>query len=412
MPSIFLRLPFAAAIGLYALSVAACGGSGDSSKDNQGALQISGPQQTLPEMTVFAFVDVEGGQVRSVGHPTPNSLISMAYSPSGPTLAYSLDGLGTFIADLEGKNVRKISDVSPGTFAWSPDGKYLLILTPRDASGMTAVEVLEAESGKLVGTADNATAPSWSPDGTHVALGLLEDGSGRVDLGIWDPFGDNPPAILDSGVDPRVVWSPDGKRLAWRLSDSASHIVKVADLEDDSVQTIQLAGEPFELAWSGGGKLLAINVSVGENVVLSIYDTSDFHQVATVTGAGEIASNPVQDEFAVIGNYCDSFDAFTVTATGMKQISDSGTSWDPSWSPSGTNLAFGSFQPNGEPGWSLGIWDEESQTLKRVAPASDRGGTLMPWSWSSDGRTLLLRVMGEGRCESGSPQHTVFTASQ
>jgi len=412
MSNAFPRLTAVVVVVLCGLITATCGGSAKLSKDDPAVLQISGPQQTINKPTYLAFVDIESGQVRSVAHSAPNNIISMAYSPHGFTFAYSLDGAGTFIADLEGKNVRKISDASLTTFAWSPDGKYLLIPTPRGASGMRAVEVLEAESGKLVGTADNATAPSWSPDGTHVALGMSRgDDSGKLDLGIWKPFGDNPPTILDSRVDPRVVWSPDGKRLAWRLSDTASHIVKVADLEGDSVQTIQLAGMPFELAWSGGGKLLAINASVGENIVLSIYDTSDFHQVATVAGVEEIAPNPVQDEFAVIGNYCDSFDAFTVTATGMTQISKSGMSWDPLWSPSGTNLAFGSFQPNGEPGWSLSIWDEESQTLKSMVSASDPGGGLTPWSWSSDGRTLLLRVTGKGRCEGGGPQHTVFTAN-
>src|SRR5262249_30221433 len=98
--------------------------------------------------------------------------------------------------------------------SWSPDGKtltftgitgknyriYRIAATP----GSTPVPLFEHMDGFQL-------APTWSPDGRHIAFHFSQAGQGG--LYIANPDGSDPRKIAEGGVAPS--WSPDGRSIAY-----------------------------------------------------------------------------------------------------------------------------------------------------------------------------------------------------
>ncbi|MCC6300718.1 MAG: PD40 domain-containing protein [Anaerolineales bacterium] len=157
--------------------------------------------------------------------PLHEQAFQVKFSPDGRKLAVSAINL----KDLSSGNLHvavwdtiswnilyeyesESQDVIPeGGLAWSPNGKQLAFSVPE--RGLSVVDV---ESGNEVASLDDFITPpfdlSWSPDGLRlIATGDLGYGlrRWRVDTNQWV-------RLWDKRLQParRVVWSPDGKRIA------------------------------------------------------------------------------------------------------------------------------------------------------------------------------------------------------
>jgi Tol biopolymer transport system component len=160
---------------------------------------------------------------RTIHHRNENDTYP-AFAPSGGEIAYARSGphfpAELAISNLAGGAVRVVEKrLAPADIKFSPDGKTLIF-----THGSTVYSIgVDGEGLKRLIT--NATAPDFSPDGSQIAyMGTktgavyLADADGsdrrRVAItGLCQPIGSC------AGNVGAVVFSPDGKKLAYASAD-------------------------------------------------------------------------------------------------------------------------------------------------------------------------------------------------
>jgi len=187
------------------------------------------------ETSELRVIGVDGSGERVVASPGGMS----AWSPDGTKIVFSRGDLfsfpafGLFVVNPDGSGLTQLLSADfedpPGNWlnypAWSPDGKSIAFLRSNDYM-FWPVYVVNADGSSprmLKGHDGNVTEPSWSPDGTMLAVGHISlrigtmnaDGSG---LQLY-------PRALAFDPD----WSPDGRSLIFKgfaspVGDSVSKV--------------------------------------------------------------------------------------------------------------------------------------------------------------------------------------------
>ncbi len=153
-------------------------------------------------------------------------------SPGGGRIAWATDRAGTldlWIRDTGAGDERRLTEGEGAERhpSWGPSGERVAFL---DEEG--ALKVAEVESGRvrtLRGPAHSPGAPTWSADGSRIAMTVLEPYSTRYREGVNQivvvPVDGGEPRRVDPvphrsvgtrGTD-GPVWSPDGTRMAFVL---------------------------------------------------------------------------------------------------------------------------------------------------------------------------------------------------
>src|SRR5439155_1411295 len=94
--------------------------------------------------------------------------------------------------------------------SWSPDGRWLA-----SAREHGALQIWDPETGQEMSrVAQGARSVAWSPDGTRIALGLVDDLG--LEVRPWDAREERlqGPVLRRPGPVRALSWSPDGRRLA------------------------------------------------------------------------------------------------------------------------------------------------------------------------------------------------------
>jgi len=125
----------------------------------------------------------------------------------------------------------QIAFVTLGQPHWGPDGEWQGIVVAPQGPNMLGVGLYQWPTGKVVAFFESgevsfgyrypaeslqSLAPVWSPDGRHLAY---YDGAGQVWILSVDELSQYQVPTRGRPVD-EARWSPDGKRLAIRVSDS------------------------------------------------------------------------------------------------------------------------------------------------------------------------------------------------
>jgi Tol biopolymer transport system component len=195
-----------------------------------------------------------------------------AWSPDGRSLSYSTDRGGTldlWIRDLAAGTDRQLTDL-PGAAAvsgtWSPDGREIAFLDQTGA--LYTVEVATGEVRTVFAATFEPGRPTWSPDGTVLALAAIKPYSARFREGLSEIlFVDRrtgaarytpalPQRSLQTRGDDGPVWSPDGAKMAFVVAS----VLWVVDVEPDGT----FAGTPRQVttevtdapSWSGDSATL------------------------------------------------------------------------------------------------------------------------------------------------------------
>ena len=172
--------------------------------------------------------------------------------------------------------------------AWSPDGRMLAFVLPRQFLG-TDVYALQGDGSGLRLVAKNAYGPSWSPDGKRLLI-ARDAKNFRVDLDTVRPDGSGVRRLSrQAGGVFAPAWSPAGDRIAFLGGDDALYL-----LATNGRHRRRLAGRfGTHLSWSPDGSTLAFEIrGVSPNV------NADIGTVDVESGKRRTLTHDPGDEFA------------------------------------------------------------------------------------------------------------------
>jgi Tol biopolymer transport system component len=165
-----------------------------------------------------------------------------------------------------GGEIRKLAFAdSDRDLGFSADGRWAAMTATDDKLIIARFDGSDRRSVPLPGNGYPAS-PSLSPDGKHVAFAYTEGTSDRTDLWTVAADGRDPSRLKSPGNVLSVAWSPDGSRIAFvdgsQLADGSDGAVGelyVVDSDGSDLRRVAPAftGLAFEVVWSPDGKRIA-----------------------------------------------------------------------------------------------------------------------------------------------------------
>jgi WD40 repeat protein len=163
--------------------------------------------------------------------------------PAGEKLGEAQARVRVHLMDLSTGEVLRTLEGLPSlvrSFAFSPDGRFLALSCEEGGLFVHDRKTDRWEpSQPLTGSAfDCYMDMSYSPDGTRLA------GVGRLQVQLWDAISGSPvlalrgapPRPKDVGFNPKIAWSPDGRRLAASNWNGTASIWDSADRHTPDVK--------------------------------------------------------------------------------------------------------------------------------------------------------------------------------
>jgi Tol biopolymer transport system component len=194
----------------------------------------------------------------------------VAMTPFGEIVAGPrLNEVSLSLTDVDGRNKKVVfADKAGAAFApaWSPDGQWIAFgmgsfFLDRDSKPARLMMVHADGSGKreLTSGPVNSGFPSWSPDGKRIVYRIWaaqEHGLRILNLE------DGSIATLTSDYDNFPMWSPNGDRIAFtRTSKNAFDIFTVRLDGTDLKQLTNAPGNDAHCAWSPDGRNIIFSSS-------------------------------------------------------------------------------------------------------------------------------------------------------
>ena len=247
--------------------------------------------------------------------------------------------------DFDGHNLRQLTrddtvNLSP---SWSPDGKFI-IYTSYAAHNPDLIRI--GPSGQKRTTLYRLpglnAAPSWSPDMQKIAIVLSRDQNSEIYL----LKKNRAPQRLTRhfNIDTSPTWSPDGKKIAFtsdRSGAGAPQIYIMGAEKGDSGKVTRISfGSSYNdnPSWSPDGDKIAYTSRQGKKFQISVYDLNT-HKSKVVTSGLESSEQPSwspDGRFIVFRKRVNNrFNIFIQRPgrRGIRQLTFSGKSHSPSWSP-------------------------------------------------------------------------------
>lgn len=173
-------------------------------------------------VSVIDTVDLSGNLTRLGVGQTPS------WSPEGSEIAYQVPAVGVMIIAVEGGDPRRVTQTPGSEFAfaspqWSPDASMISFWA--DPDGALDIWVVNADgTGEVAVSTDvqDEFWPAWSPDGSRIAYGRAASGQAIANAGHYVTTGADGSDMNVLSVEPLkasapTIWSPDGTMLVGGL---------------------------------------------------------------------------------------------------------------------------------------------------------------------------------------------------
>ena len=343
-----------------------------------------------------------------------------AWSPHGKSILYVArvgQSRKVFRKDLESGKEEQLTrgphdELQP---AWSPDGTRVLFvraqrpdqkLQPGDVFGEFDegdVWQLDLRAGTEIAFVHNAFNPSYSPDGSRIAVDASWAGPRRI--WVVDAGGHNPQQVTtDSSEQVAHVapsWSPDGSKIVFQNIERTKFDVRVVNLETKQINSIT-NDYPADVrpAWSPLGKYVYFSSDRSGSMnlwraAITADGALDGPLQQVTTGAGQDVEPAISRDgkliaFTTLRQNADIWRLPVSPAKGLPTgdpeplISTTREDSRGAWSPDGSSVAF-----NSDRGGDMNIWLYSLQDGSTRRLTSGRGGDFQP-NWSPDGRAIAF----------------------
>jgi tricorn protease len=140
-------------------------------KDSERVIYVSDREANPDLYIVSALGDTDPVRLTN----TPGDVLGTSVSPDGEWIAYFSGPRELRIVQPDGENDRLVIEDEfggrfAGGFAWSPDSRYIAIVTQTSNEDIFAVNIDNGEKIPLTNTAYDEGAPVWSPDGEYLVF--------------------------------------------------------------------------------------------------------------------------------------------------------------------------------------------------------------------------------------------------
>ena len=110
--------------------------------------------------------------------------------------------------------------------SWSPDGSQLAIMADiRGGWQIVLINITSQNQTQITSGSPDKRFPAWSPDGQWIAYNTIATGGGVGDVWIVDPAGRETIQITHTAPSGRPAWSPDSQYLIYNRLDGNSWLL-------------------------------------------------------------------------------------------------------------------------------------------------------------------------------------------
>ncbi len=196
--------------------------------------------------------------------------VNPLWAPNGQWIAYisneEKENYALWLMKPDGTEKRLLVDLdlvehNNCYLSWSPNSQQIALVSDDAGQVLQIVDINQGRIIKKYQSAEGqfASTPSWSPDGSQIAIQM------KTDLYLLPINTDAPPAKLAlnrEGTFSNPVWAPRGKKIAFINSQASGDHICLVDLDfQNEIKTLASSKPDFYAhtipAWSADGQLLA-----------------------------------------------------------------------------------------------------------------------------------------------------------